>query len=87
MRQFLVCYDNYLVGVLYINEEGKYKYICNLDVINQIPSTERLAPALCKSQEFGYLIPYFKVRLDSIEGPLRTREYGFATDKVRLREV
>ena len=87
MRQFLVCYNDSLVGVLYINKEGQYKYTCNQDIIDKISATEKLAPALCKSQEFGCLIPYFKVRLDSIEGPLKPREYGFATDKIRLREV
>ena len=87
MRQFLVCYDNWLVGVLYINEEGQYKYVVNHDVINLIPATEVIAPALCKGQDFGCLIPYFKVRLDSVFGPIRTREYGFCDDKVRLREV
>ena len=88
MRQFLVKYGENLVGVLYINEERQYKYICNQDVIKGIPAMEPIAPALSTPQpEFSYIIPYFKVRLDSIEGPIRKREYGFVTDKVLLIEV
>ena len=88
MRQFLVRYDTKLVGVLYINEKGQYKYICNMDIIKGIPAVEPIAPALSAAQpEFSYVIPYFKVRLDSIDGPIKNREYGFVTDKVRLIEV
>ncbi|MBR6252686.1 MAG: hypothetical protein IKR04_02465 [Clostridia bacterium] len=88
MRQFLVRYDSRLIGVLYINEKGEYKYICNQDMLKGIPTMEPVAPALSASQpEFGYVIPYFKVRLDNIEGPIARREYGFVTDKVRLIEV
>ena len=88
MRTFLVRYDTKLVGVLYINEYGKYKYICNQDVINEIPAVEPVAPALSIPQpEFSYVIPYFKVRIDNVDGPIKNREYGFVTDKVRLIEV
>ncbi len=91
MRQFLVRYGSKLVGVLYINDEGQYKYICNQDTIKEIPATEPVAPALTMSQpEFGYVIPYFKVRFDSVEGPIKEgvhQEYGFVTDKVRLVDV
>ena len=88
MKTFLVRYAQKLVGVLYINEKGQYKYVCNQDVINEIPKTEPVAPALSKNQlEFSYVIPFFKVRIDSIYGPLKKREFGFATDKVRLIEV
>ena len=88
MRTFLVRYDTKLVGVLYINEDGQYKYVCNMDIIREIPAMEPIAPALSTAQpEFGYVIPYFKVRLDNIEGPIAKREYGFVTDKVRLIEV
>ena len=88
MRQFLVRYDTKLVGVLYINEEGQYKYICNRDIIDEISPLEPIAPALATEQpEFSYLIPYFKVRLDTIEGPIKKREFGFLTDKVRLVEI
>lgn len=88
MRTFLVRYDTKLVGVLYINEDGQYKYVCNMDVIGEIPALEPVAPAISTAQpEFSYVIPYFKVRLDNIEGPIKNREYGFVTDKVRLIEV
>ncbi len=91
MRQFLVRYDTKLIGVLYINEEGKYKYIVNEDVIKDLPTMEPVAPALITSQpEFGCLIPYFKVRFDAVGGPLKDgvhHEYGFVTDKVRLIDV
>lgn len=88
MKTFLVRYDQKLIGVLYINEKGQYKYVCNKDIIDEIPKTEPIAPALSMNQpEFSYVIPYFKVRIDSIYGPLKKREFGFVTDKVRLIEV
>jgi len=88
MRIFLVRYGEKLVGVLYIDEGGKYKYTCNQDIIDEIPKTEPLAPALSINQkEFGFVIPFFKVRIDSIDGPIKNREYGFVNDKVRLVEV
>ncbi len=87
MEQFLVYYGEALVGALFINEQGKYKYICNHDALGKISKSEPIAPALSLSQEeFGDPIPFFKVRLEANKR-FENLEVGFVTDKVRIEKI
>ena len=86
MKQFQVYYKELLVGVLYINEQGEYKYIRNKELLDIISKDEPVAPALfAEKPEFGAEIPYFKVRLEANE-KFDQLEAGFVTDNVRLKE-
>ncbi len=87
MRQFLVYYKERLIGVLYINESGEYKYIRNNEALKIINKTEPIAPALFNEQsDFGAEIPYFKVRLEANE-KFDQLEAGFVNDNVRMQEI
>ena len=86
MKQFQVYYDEFLVGVVYINEEGQYKYICNKKILEKIAKSTPVAPALYQEQvEFGPEIPYFKVRLEANENN-KNIEIGLINDRIRLKE-
>ena len=85
MKQFQVYFKELLVGVLYINEQGEYRYVRNKKMLDTIEKTEPVAPQLFAEQpEFGPEIPYFKVRIEA-NARFDQLEAGFVTDDVRLR--
>lgn len=67
MIKYIVCYKDKIIGKLYINEQGQYKYIANENNIEVVEKEENVCIYIDakKSRDWGEPIAFFDARIEN----------------------
>ena len=84
MIKYQVLYKNTEIGILEINDEGKYRYIPNKDNLSQIEDTVSLNHDLKNETDWREPISFFKERIDNASRFSKT-EFGYQTDFFKMK--
>lgn len=82
--KYSVFYKDIKIGTLYINEEDKYKYVPNLEVLEEVKAKVSLIHEMCEETDWRDPIPFFKNRIEDAKKIGQEDDISRSTDFYRM---
>lgn len=82
--KYSVFYKSTKIGTLYINNEGRYKYVPDLDVLEKVKKEVSLIHEMCEETPWQEPIPFFKNRIVAAKKIGQEDIIGRQTDNFRM---